>query len=416
MGPSDARPDTTARPVQLLVVDKTAVMPHIRERWERLAQHPDIEITLLLPSVWVENYREYRVDSEMLSHYSFASVIGRPALKGHELKGFYLGGVKQAFEASSPDVILMMEESFSVFGLQISRAAKHRAPGVPIIFYNNNIVSYDLPGFRLASLYRAIGRHVTPRMTLGLCVNERAREVLDETDHGVPSLELFYGIDELLFTPPTPEERKSIRGALGLPQDQPIVLYLGRLLEGKGIHTLIEAVARLHDAGRSAPHLLIVGSGPYETPLVDLASARLPYGSYEFRPAIEARNVPRLMKGINLHVLPSLPEINEQFGRVNVEAMLTGVLAVGSRTGGIPEVLGRGGVLFVPGDVDVLKEILGTFVADPSRYETTRVEGRQRALRLFSTAGFNSELRAILLHLAGGGDAGEYVREWEGRR
>ncbi len=415
MGPSDLRSDRATRPVRLLVVDKTAVMPHIRERWERLARETDLEITLLLPSVWIENYREYRVDADIMSTYSFRSVIGRPVLKGHELKGFYRRGVVRAFKVSTPDVILMMEESFSVFGLQIARAAERSAPGAPIIFYNNNIVSYDLPGFRLAPLYRTIGRRVTPRMTIGLCVNQRAQEVLDEAGYGVPSLPLFYGIDEHLFTPPTSEEQTSIRQKIGLPVDRPILLYLGRLLKGKGVHLLIEAVARLHDAGRPAPFLLIVGSGPYEGLLKDLANARLPVDCYEFRPAVEASAVPTLMKGVDIHVLPSLPEINEQFGRVNVEAMLTGVLAVGSRTGGIPEVIGTGGVLFEPGDVEVLTEILGTFVTDPARYDKRRTEGRRRGLARYSTEGFNKGIHTLVRHLADGGDPVGFVQGWEGR-
>ena len=409
MGSPRGESSRSSDPVRLLVVDKTAVMPHIRDRWERFAHDPSIEMTLLLPSSWIENYREYHVTRSLLDRYTFSSVIGRPALKGAELRGFYRSGVSRAFREASPDVIVMMEESFSLFGLQITRAAARYAPDAPIIFYNNNIVSYDLPGFRLSRLYRAIGSYVTPRMALGLCVNARADAVLRDAGYGVPSTILFYGIDEERFPVPDESERISARRDAGLPRDRPIVLYLGRLLAGKGIETLIDAVAEAGDLAPEPPYLLIVGSGPHEEAVRAYAAERLAGETCEIRPAIDADQVPQLLRSVDMHVLPSLPEINEQFGRVNVEAMLTGLVTVGSRTGGIPEVIGDSGLLFEPGNVSELAEILRRCFGEGADTEALRRRGRERALALYSSSAFNDRLRQIVLGLGRGGDPRDLI-------
>src|SRR5205814_9932590 len=50
------------------------------------------------------------------------------------------------------------------------------------------------------------------------------------------------GVDVLKFRP---ESRLAMRGMLGLPPDRPIVLSVGHLIETKGFHILIEAIANL---------------------------------------------------------------------------------------------------------------------------------------------------------------------------
>ena len=70
-------------------------------------------------------------------------------------------------------------------------------------------------------------------------------------------------------------------------------------------------------------------------------------------------------------VVPSLetPSWVEQFGRVAVEAMASGVVVVASRSGSLPEVVGEAGVLVPPGDVGALADALAGCA-------TTRTGGR----------------------------------------
>ena len=64
-----------------------------------------------------------------------------------------------------------------------------------------------------------------------------------------------------------------------------------------------------------------------------------------------------------------LPSVNraEAFGIVNLEAMASGLPIVASRLGGIPDLVreGENGILFEPGEVDELAQVLGYMIDNP---------------------------------------------------
>ena len=78
-------------------------------------------------------------------------------------------------------------------------------------------------------------------------------------------------------------------------------------------------------------------------------------------------------------VVPSIetPSWIEQFGRVALEAMASGVTVVASNSGALPEVLGGAGVLVPPDDVAALAEALTRLRDDPA--ERARL-GRGRSV------------------------------------
>jgi starch synthase len=95
------------------------------------------------------------------------------------------------------------------------------------------------------------------------------------------------------------------------------------------------------------------------------------------------------------------PSLYEPLGIVNLEAMACGTAVVGSRTGGIPEVVAEGetGLLVPPGDPVELARALNVLLADPDRAEAMGQAGRKRAVAEFGwatiaaqTAGLYAEL------------------------
>lgn len=126
-------------------------------------------------------------------------------------------------------------------------------------------------------------------------------------------------------------EREQARRDLDLPVDEPVALCYGRITPEKGILTLVEA---WREFGRGV--LLLVGSpSPEDDPKLRGALARLPPGSYRWYPA--QSDVIRFLHAADVVVVPSWWE--EPFGRVVIEAMSTGRPVIGTRTGGIPEIL-----------------------------------------------------------------------------
>ena len=63
------------------------------------------------------------------------------------------------------------------------------------------------------------------------------------------------------------------------------------------------------------------------------------------------------------------PSVYEPLGIVNLEAMACGTAVVGSRTGGIPEVVAEGetGLLVPPGEPEALAVALNALLGDPDR-------------------------------------------------
>jgi glycosyltransferase involved in cell wall biosynthesis len=80
----------------------------------------------------------------------------------------------------------------------------------------------------------------------------------------------------------------------------------------------------------------------------------------------------------------STPTWKEQFGRVIVEAFLSGVPVVGSSSGSIPELIGNDGVVFPEGDGGALADALRHLLQDPMRAAAYAEQARTRALRTYT--------------------------------
>ena len=97
------------------------------------------------------------------------------------------------------------------------------------------------------------------------------------------------------------------------------------------------------------------------------------------------------------------PSVYEPLGIVNLEAMACGTAVVGSRTGGIPEVVAEGetGLLVPPGEPEALAVALNALLGDPDRAQAMGQAGRKRAVAEFgwpAIAAQTAELYAELAH------------------
>jgi glycosyltransferase involved in cell wall biosynthesis len=153
--------------------------------------------------------------------------------------------------------------------------------------------------------------------------------------------------DPSQFLPSSPD-RTALRAKFRLPVDEPVVGFIGRLDEEKGIRDLLQAARLL---GPSGPFFSVWGAGPLEKVVRRHLSAGQVRGS--FGGALSLAAVPEALRACDVLVVPSrtTPAWKEQFGRIIVEAMLAGSAVVAYRSGAIPEVVGEGGLLVDEGDV-----------------------------------------------------------------
>jgi glycosyltransferase involved in cell wall biosynthesis len=209
-----------------------------------------------------------------------------------------------------------------------------------------------------------------------------------------------HGVDTSRFRPASPPERAALRSRLGLPPGV-LAVWTGRLLRGKGLETLVEALARVAD---EAPGLqvVLVGSGvgqalSIEEELKSSVAARGLAGRVLF--AGRAETVEDYLRAGDLFVFPSL---TEGLGISLVEAAACGLPSIGSRTGGIVDVIedGRTGLLVTSGDVSALADALARLARDAGAREEMGGKARARAATLFDERDAVARYRSVFAEVS----------------
>lgn len=173
------------------------------------------------------------------------------------------------------------------------------------------------------------------------------------------------------------------------------IVFAGRLEELKGVHVLLEAVARVRAAGRGV-ELEIVGGGPAERALRALAARLAVADIVHFRGWQPPDVVRRAMRDAT--ILAHVPVQPDAMPTVLKEAIALGTPVVASRLAGIPEILddGRCGVLTPPGDVGAVADALMALLDDSPRRARLAAAGRRHAEALFDVRQTGPRLTATL--------------------
>jgi glycosyltransferase involved in cell wall biosynthesis len=97
----------------------------------------------------------------------------------------------------------------------------------------------------------------------------------------------------------------------------------------------------------------------------------------------ERNDVPEIMRGLDLFVLPSL---REGISNTILEAMASGLPVLATRVGGNPELIEHGetGLLVPPADPLAMAEAMRTYLAEPGQLIRHGQAGRKRAEKEFS--------------------------------
>jgi glycogen(starch) synthase len=155
----------------------------------------------------------------------------------------------------------------------------------------------------------------------------------------VPAMVILNAYRSEVFKPPLVENR------------QHDLIFVGRLIRGKGVQVLVDAIRELERRGIRRK-LTIVGAGP-DGPEFMRAAEGLPITFIGVKRDHELSDIIAEHK---ILVVPSLEP--EPFGIVALEGLACGCLVVASRHGGLPEAVGPHGVLFEPGNSIALADAI----------------------------------------------------------
>jgi glycosyltransferase involved in cell wall biosynthesis len=169
-------------------------------------------------------------------------------------------------------------------------------------------------------------------------------------------------------------------------------LYFGRLSGEKGVETAVRA------AVAAGVPLAVAGEGPLREPLERLAEGA--GGAIRFLGFQRGEALAALVRGSRAVLVPS--ECYENAPLALIEAYAAGKPVIGSRLGGIPELVDeeRTGWLFPAGDADALADVLRRVrAASDSTLRPMGVAARALVERDFSRARYQSDMLGLYRRL-----------------
>jgi len=185
----------------------------------------------------------------------------------------------------------------------------------------------------------------------------------------------------------TPAARKITRDEFGLADEQQLVLSMGRLVSGKGLEDLVQAMAMLRYEGSTGLRLLLPGTGPGSKSLTRLVEAAK-LNDVVMMPGFRS-DIGALLSAADFVVLPSH---REGLSVALLEAMAAGKPIIASDIGSNLEATegGMAAVVVPCGDSRSLANAIGQLVSDPgmaamlgsrarTRWESCYTEGRMIA-------------------------------------
>jgi glycosyltransferase involved in cell wall biosynthesis len=178
---------------------------------------------------------------------------------------------------------------------------------------------------------------------------------------------------------------------------EPIILFVGRLVESKGGANLLRAMS-LVQARQTRARVVFIGDGPERGSWEQLA--RQTGVPAEFLGERPSGDVQKWLQRAALFCVPSITTASgrqEGFGMVFAEALACGVPVVSHRVGGIPEAVGDGvgGILVPEGDEAGLAHALERLLSDPELRVTLGRAGQARVHALFDLRRQTERLEAI---------------------
>ena len=182
---------------------------------------------------------------------------------------------------------------------------------------------------------------------------------------------------------------------------EPMILYVGRLVEKKGSPDLLRAMKQVN-ARHPDVKLTLIGDGPLRESLT--AYAREEKLNVEFLGPQPPDVVQQRLQAALMFCMPSVRAADgnsEGLGIVNLEAQATGIPVIGTRHGGIPEAVEDGvtGLLAPERDPEALAGHIVTLLSDCALRESMGRAGRERVSRLFDLAQQSRLLEQMYLEL-----------------
>ena len=283
--------------LKVLIIDHVGVLRLSRKKCVELSKYKDIELVLLTPRYWILNYKKTYLEKKQADE-KYRIVTGKTVCLGNSWRGFFYTGLLGILYKFRPDIIHILQEPWSFFTFQTIFFSRILCPRSKIVFLTwENIYRDFTYDSSLAGLYALIDRYTYKNSDCATPTTREAAQVLQRKGFSKRIKVIPWGTDPQLFKKIEVDE---LRGKLGLT-DSLVIGYVGRLVQEKGILTLIEAASKLHGNYK----ILLVGSGPPKEIIIARAKSLEIDDYLVFVETVSQQKLPQYYNCMDILVLPS---------------------------------------------------------------------------------------------------------------
>ncbi|WP_188206003.1 N-acetyl-alpha-D-glucosaminyl L-malate synthase BshA [Alkalibacillus aidingensis] len=182
------------------------------------------------------------------------------------------------------------------------------------------------------------------------------------------------------LTERVPENDEGLKNMLGIPEDEKVLIHISNFRKVKRVDQVIDAFSIVSEHVPSK--LLLVGDGP------EYGKVRSKVDELNLNDQViflgRQDNIQALLKISDVKLLLSE---KESFGLVLLEAMSQGIPCIGTKIGGIPEVIedGYNGYLCELGDIETIAHKTINLLSDRSLWHKLSTHARQHVEQHFQT-------------------------------
>lgn len=347
--------------MRVLMLSKACIVGIYQRKLEHIAAE-GVELLVAVPPSWKDERGMTRLERVYTAGYELHVT---PIRFNGNFHFHYYPAISELIRRYQPDVVHIDEEPYNVATWHALRAAQLAHAKTLFFSWQNILRRYPFP-------FNVGERWVLNTIDYALMGTESAADVWRQKGYrGDLAVIPQFGTDPKLFHP-----------AQARPPRSFTVGYVGRLVPEKGVDYLLRALAALDGDW----HAQLIGGGPEHSRLTQQAQSLGIGERVTFVPQVPSIDMPNRYRELDVLVLPSLtrPNWKEQFGRVLVEAMASGVPVIGSDSGAIPSVIGGAGLVTPEGDAAAIANALRQLRDDTTRYRHYQQMGRERVLSHFT--------------------------------
>ena len=271
-------------------------------------------------------------------------------------------------------------------------------PTTPTVVTVHDLIPMLLPAYRgsiLVRLYTLLVAVAAKRADIVLTDSEASKwDIVHLLDIPSERVRVIYLAADDIYQPVLDEHRLAgIRRKYGLPASY--LLYLGGFDQRKNVPTLLKAFAQLAKDSRIGDwRVSLVVAGQLPDYGLDLAiQAKRSDFFPDPRPIVQELGIgervvftgwvpeedkPALYSGARALIFPSL---YEGFGLPPLEALACGTPVIASNRGSLPEIVGDGGLLLEPDDVEGLTAAMERLLSDDTLWGDLQEKGLAHAAR-----------------------------------